>query len=359
MEAGSPNPCSSFATMNPFVQAQLKKLESYPRQSLPRYLFRCYSIDHSQGINDPPRFYSAARHNSSLQRRGNSLPCLSTVDLAAFSADARKHLTYTRHHGFKSPFVSFTSSLLVALGCARKADLEDAQCVKVAIIDTKRITSTHPIFPCADLKDLVNSYLHDRVLIPGDSVDEFLAYDSVEVEASYASLRDLMAAELFDFVPELYPPAYYRDKWPRPTLNLRDKLFARQQTVTEREYHLLRQLSSEFHGEECQLALTVHLLSLRDRFVETDPLLRRAMTASFRLAQLESFLSIEDQYDIGPASFTVYKYTSAGHGVSTSPAPELKLYSAPCGYHVRSNHDQTRREAPSDDRGGHRGHNMQ
>jgi hypothetical protein len=99
--------------------------------------------------------------------------------------------------------------------------------VKVAIFDTKRITSTHPIFPCAYLKDLVSSHLHDRVLIPGDSVDEFLAYDSVEVEASFASFRDLMAAGIFEFVPELYPHAYFRHKWPRPTVNLRDKLFAR------------------------------------------------------------------------------------------------------------------------------------
>jgi hypothetical protein len=62
--------------------------------------------------------------------------------------------------------------------------------------------------------------------------------------------------------------------------------------------------------------------------VEIGPLLKRAMTASFRLAQLESFLKIEDQYDTGSGSFTVYKYTSAGHGVSTSPAPELRPYSA-------------------------------
>jgi hypothetical protein len=83
------------------------------------------------------------------------------------------------------------------------------------------------MFPCSDLKDLVNSYLGDRILIPGDCVDEFLAYDSVEVEASYALFRDLTAAELFNFIPEIYPPTYYRDKWPRPTLKLRDKVFAR------------------------------------------------------------------------------------------------------------------------------------
>lgn len=90
----------------------------------------------------------------------------------------------------------------------------------IIIFDTKKIVSKYPIFPCFDLKDLVNNYLYDRVLIPGNSVDEFLAYDSIEAEASYTLFRDLIAAKLFSFIPELSPPAYYRDKWPRPTLNL-------------------------------------------------------------------------------------------------------------------------------------------
>jgi hypothetical protein len=219
MSLGNQHPCvSSETNLNPLAQAQLVKLYGFPRQNLPRYFFRCYSPAKSQGINDPPLFCSAARHNVSLQRRCDSLPSLSTVNLAAFVDDARNHLNYNRHQGFKSPFVSFTSSSLVALGCARKKNLRDVQNRMIIIFETKRIVSKHPIFPCSDFKDLVNSYLYDRVLIPGDSVDEFLAYDSIEVEASYASFRDLIAAKLFNFIPELSPPAYYRDKWPRPTL---------------------------------------------------------------------------------------------------------------------------------------------
>lgn len=45
-------------------------------------IFRCYSVK-SQGVNDSPIFYSVARHNLSLQRRGGSLPSLANVDLAA------------------------------------------------------------------------------------------------------------------------------------------------------------------------------------------------------------------------------------------------------------------------------------
>lgn len=112
--------------------------------------------------------------------------------------------------------------------------------VTIAIFDTKKIVSGHPIFPCADLKDFVNTYLHDRVLIPGDCVDKFLAYDSVQVDVSYASFKDLIAAELLSFIPELSTPACYRAKWPRPILKLRDKLFSQQKVVTGREYQILR-----------------------------------------------------------------------------------------------------------------------
>jgi hypothetical protein len=157
--------------------------------------------------------------------------------------------------------------------------------VTIAIFDTKKVVSGHPIFPCANLKDFVNTYLHDRVLIPGDCVDEFLAYDSVQVDVSYASFKSLMAAELFGFIPELSTPACYR-------------------------------------------ALTVHLLSLRGRFIDTDALLKRAITAFFRLVQLQSFVRIDHACDVGPGSLVVYKYTPTGHGVTSSTALELKPYSA-------------------------------
>ena len=321
---------SPRSNQNPYIQLQLTRLSNYPRKDLPRYLFRSYSAN-SKGKNEASLFQSAATQSLSLQGGGDSLPSLSEVDLDEFTNDAKNHLTYTRDDmSFKSPLISFTSSLLVALGCARKLDFENGVRVdvKIAILDTEKITSLQPIVPCADLKRLVNSYLHDRILVPGDSVDEYLAYDSVQVDASCASMRDLIRAELFNFIPELFPRSYFRDKWPKPTLNLRNKLFVEPQAVSERDYQLLRGLSSEFHGEEYQLALTVHLLSLRDRFVETDALLKKAVTASFRLDQLQSFVRVEREYSIGPESFKVYKYTSAGHGVANSTAPELRLYSA-------------------------------
>ena len=148
------------------------------------------------------------------------------------------------------------------------------------------------------------------------------------MNASYAVFDDLKAIEIFNYIPELYPPAYFRDKWPKPILNLRDKLFVDARAVTEHEYQLLRQIGSEFDGEECQLALTVHLLSLRDRYVDTDTLLKRAVTASFRLGQLQSFVRVDHEYTVGPGSSTVYNYSPAGHGVTSSTAPELRVYSA-------------------------------
>ena len=223
--------------------------------------------------------------------------------------------------------------MLVALTCGRKADLECLERtqadVKIAIIDTEKITTMPPILPCADLKRLVNTYLNNRVLIPGDRVDEYLAYDRVKVNASSAAMRNLMSAQLFSFVPEFFPRSNFRDKWPKPTLNLRDNLFVEPRAVSEDDYQLVRRrLSSEFDGKEYQLALTLHILSLRDPFVKTDELLKKLITTSFRLEQLQSFARVEQQFKIGPASSVVYKYTSAGHGVANSTAPELRIYSA-------------------------------
>jgi hypothetical protein len=326
MASGSIRSRRSFTTsINPFVLAQIQKLESYPRRDLPRYLFRCYSVEKSQGVNKPPHFSSAAKDNLSLHRRGCPLAPLSVVDIPTFASDARKHLTFNHDNDFRSPLVSFTSSLLVALGWARKRDLDGIHDLHIAIFDTQKIVSMHPIFPCTDLKDLVNAYLEGTAVVPGDCVDEFLAYDSVEVDASYACFQDLMAAELYTFIPELWPRAYYNGSWPRPTLKLRDQLFIQQKFVTESERQLLVKLCSKFRGEDYLLALAVHFLSLRGRPVETGTLLE---VDAFALEQLQSFVGIDHEYNIGPGSFKVYKFASAGHGVTKSTAPELNLYSA-------------------------------
>jgi hypothetical protein len=129
---------------NPFVEAQLKMLDAFPRQSLPRYLFRCYSFETPQRRSSPIRFDSAVRHELKLQQKGVSLPPLLTANIFEVTLDAQKHLRFRKDHDFKSPFISFTSSLLVALSRARTAEFEGAQDVMIAVFDTRKITSLHP-----------------------------------------------------------------------------------------------------------------------------------------------------------------------------------------------------------------------
>ena len=71
------------------------------------------------------------------------------------------------------------------------------------------------------------------------------------------------------------------------------------------------------------MALTVLLLSLRARHVKIDALLKRAITGCFRIEQVQSFLRVDQEFDLGMMGTRIYKYLFTGHGVAESDANEL------------------------------------
>ena len=88
------------------------------------------------------------------------------------------------------------------------------------------------------LKNLVNSHLQFKALIPDDIFDEFIADDSVEVSAGYASFQDLVAAERFIFLPELYPK--YNLQIVKANYHTLKNALLPEEAVSEQEYQLLR-----------------------------------------------------------------------------------------------------------------------
>ena len=322
----SENATATSNTVTLLVNPELQPLQLYPRSELPQYLFRTFAHRRSQGVNEPPQFLSAAKHFAKLQDQGTQRPQLDNTDLLNLIVSARCHLTYAQPRNFKSPFISFTSSLLVALARALRLDREHARAIRIAIIDTRKIYSQNAVFPATLLQGLINRHTSGAPKNTFDYSEEYIAFDILEAEnVSYALFELLKARGLFAFLPKLHR-IDMGGKWPKPQKDLRAAL-AKQQWMSQEEYAVLRRLVSCFEGAVNRLPLTVYFVSLRDRVIDGDAWLEETLTGGFGDEDFQNFLDAGQPFHLGKYVSPVFLYTFQDKE-ETSPKPrELRMYS--------------------------------
>ena len=286
-------------------------LREYPRGSLPRHLFRAFSGG-SRGVNSPTQFISNKRYVSGSRE---ALPLLNHDIFDGFARDAAAHMQNLRKdQTFCSPLISFTNRLLVALIVAESMRRRNIPDIVIAMLDTRSIESRNPIFSAARLRNVLNKRPENRSGQIKGQIDEYLAYDCLEVRSSYATYVDLLQIGLLThFLPELWG-VHLAQLWPKPTQDLRHQRFKQRPTRQFGGLPILHQICFCFRGQRDFLSLKVQFLSLRWNDFTLKELVLEALRGA-AVIQLRDFLTIRFQYlfEGGTGSYLFIRYAAGGH----------------------------------------------
>ena len=252
----------------------LQKLQFEPPNILPRFLYRTHS-SLSRGLTTENGFYSqkAVQENAMKQ---DSPPPYHNLDLSSFSTlrlddcppddlkkDVRQHLTNFQTFGgvtFESPFVSLTTSLRLAMTWAHLRLQHEAQDVKIAIIDTTKLTSNAPIWHAPFLFGLVGGYKQINFQ------EEYLAYSHVTGTLHHVSYQQIQTGHLQRCFPEL---AYVdrKTKWeelPSQQAHMWLQPYSLQEQDLKDTLYIAKQMSNDRNF----IPVLASVLSLRRRNLE-------------------------------------------------------------------------------------------
>ncbi|KAL9103067.1 MAG: hypothetical protein Q9163_001865 [Psora crenata] len=235
------------------------------RKGIPRYLFRTYSSDGSQGHNSPTLFKSEAT--------SKTVNHISLYDIPEGEAKELLEKHFLWHYSPEDEFISWTSSLLWALQHAiRKQDYYGQRDTCICVLDTSNLSKAC-IYPATTLLRVYKISSEGKLQHEYYNA-EYLAHSTVRCannQAVAVPLQALINHGLYGLLPELNDAQskgylYSRIK------ELRSIFFTQDSTISAQDIAIAKRLAYSFGGPWTLPALLV-FLTLRKRPMRNATLL--------------------------------------------------------------------------------------
>lgn len=169
---------------------------------------------------------------------------------------------------FKSPWISFSCSLLTTLQRAKWQYERGYKDVTIAAVDTSGLTTSEFICPVPELASKIN-YVETREFIHFDCNEEYLVLNQLQGRISHVPFHILQNDGLGTLLPELELPDVYKTLR-EGLVRLRRAAFGKEYPLSNDEIDACKRLTKNFFtGQRCCL-IYFALLALRRR-LPNDP----------------------------------------------------------------------------------------
>lgn len=270
----------------------------------PRYLIRVHST-YSQGCMTDDSFVSAAE--SWAQQNDLAPPNLQQYNSVEFERHVHNHLTNFKGNNtepFRSPFISLTVSLRLALAWAKMRSLWGHRDIRIVVLDT----STIPASNC-DCGTSCEDPFHQNPIWPADMIykvcngvtkdfpDEFLAFGHVRGVFKICTFAELETTFLNQYIPEL--SRLPRDqRYEELPMTLQD-LWSTDQPLRPGDRDLVIHVAKQLSNDDLLIPMVAFVLCIRRRLVDDRDVLGTVVRAA-RLVEKQKTYDFLGYFDAFP-----------------------------------------------------------
>ncbi|KAK4939072.1 hypothetical protein LTR10_020557 [Elasticomyces elasticus] len=296
---------NSVSTKPPLTLSGLRAFldEKKTNVQLPPILYRAYDSG-SMGMNSKDEGFQSQR----MLKTGKRM-MLETIAPDAFRDLIIKHVQHFKgpkgKKSFKSPWISFSCSLLTTLQRAKWQHERGYENVTIAAVDISGLSTNEFIFTVPELASKID-YDEERDFIQFDCNEEYLVINQLQGRVCHVPFHILQNDGLRTLLPELEMPDVYKSLgW--GLKRLRGAAFGREYPLSGDEIDACIRLTKNFFtGQRCCL-IYFALLALRRRPVN-DPAIDGHARAKMKRWRLSAAYDNRGRVKLDNLYYFAWKY---------------------------------------------------